>query len=818
MSSPNPLVRPSRSAHAAIGGYLYQTCLGVLRWLDLADGEVLLCEGDEDLDRLIAHGIGTSEQVKALGDGVSIRDRVVTESLRRFLLSYVTLRQRGEERRFVFTTTARRRRQRTDDELAVDVLASWSEATRDAEKRDAVIAALRRLLPPKDDGRPATDELRRAVEDAFAWLDREEDRWTGFLGSVEWTFEAPDTGGVRGRIADRLSARPQTRALPLEDVIDRLVAELLEAATRPEPVERTRTREDLTRFFASLETELASWAATPRAARLRAMFDELGQVGKLLHDGTRELPERGFGPGKLLTAAYEVIPFDEHGRRDELDALAAWCNHERSTSVWLWTGEGGTGKSRLLIEWCRRLAAQGWHTGFLHPNRTAAELAPLLRGVVPRLVVVDYAETRLEVVKPFLREMALTRDDGPKLRLVLLARRKADWWQALGRDDESVEDLLLESPAPRELAALVGRGAAREAAFRRASTAFAEALPSELPDPLPVPDLDRDDFDRVLYLHMAALAAAGGERIGDAHDALERTLQHEHRFWQKEISGLVGGDGVAAQALEEAVEPVVAALTLVGGAGSETEARALVERVISGGARRDDVRVALPGLLRRLYGGSPERGGRHLEGLQPDLLGEELVAASLSREASLLERVIDGADAGGRSQLLTVLARLARRRPEAEEWLDGAFREHLEELAEIALAVAVESGDPVGMVLARQVESGASVELAERLMRRCDRADYLVSVPLREVAFGATRKCLEAHRSRWPEPGEEQLAERAGIANNLGSRLRDLGRREDALEATCEAVDIRRQLAASRPDAFLPDLATSLNNLGKMLS
>ncbi|MFN7056798.1 MAG: hypothetical protein ACK4SV_14660, partial [Hyphomonas sp.] len=47
-----------------------------------------------------------------------------------------------------------------------------------------------------------------------------------------------------------------------------------------------------------------------------------------------------------------------------------------------------------------------------------------------------------------------------------------------------------------------------------------------------------------------------------------------------------------------------------------------------------------------------------------------------------------------------------------------------------------------------------------------------------------------------------------------GARLSELGRREDALAATQEAADIRRTLAAARPDAFLPDLAISLNNLG----
>jgi len=58
----------------------------------------------------------------------------------------------------------------------------------------------------------------------------------------------------------------------------------------------------------------------------------------------------------------------------------------------------------------------------------------------------------------------------------------------------------------------------------------------------------------------------------------------------------------------------------------------------------------------------------------------------------------------------------------------------------------------------------------------------------------------------------------AGLMGTLGRRLSDLGRREEALAATQETVDIRRCLAQARPDAFLPDLATSLNNLGVYVS
>jgi hypothetical protein len=45
----------------------------------------------------------------------------------------------------------------------------------------------------------------------------------------------------------------------------------------------------------------------------------------------------------------------------------------------LLTGAGGSGKTRLLIEWCRRLRYQGWHAGFLRSDRRAADLDPARR-------------------------------------------------------------------------------------------------------------------------------------------------------------------------------------------------------------------------------------------------------------------------------------------------------------------------------------------------------------------------------------------------------------------------------------------------------
>jgi|SRR5215469_921864 len=51
--------------------------------------------------------------------------------------------------------------------------------------------------------------------------------------------------------------------------------------------------------------------------------------------------------------------------------------------------------------------------------------------------------------------------------------------------------------------------------------------------------------------------------------------------------------------------------------------------------------------------------------------------------------------------------------------------------------------------------------------------------------------------------------------DNLGNRLSDLGRREEALAASQPPADIGRLLAEVRPDASLPDLAMSLGALGQ---
>jgi hypothetical protein len=722
------LLHPERAAHATIRGFLYQTCLGVLRWLELAPEEILVCEGDEDLDRLVRGGGGISEQVKAYSGSLGLADRAVSDSLRNFFLAYVALRRRGEDRRFRFITTARLKRQRGGDRL--DVLREWQAGERGAELVGTVRALLADLDSPGD---RAVEKRRMEVEESLAWLDAAPEGWRGFLDAVEWTFDAPDLMRVRQEIRNRLSVRETARHLPGETLVDRLIAELLEASSRKDVRERVRTAADLEHLLAAAAGELASWAASPAAIQIRTVFDELDEIRRLLSDNTFELPPNP-SPGKLLTAAYEVVPFEEDGRRSELEMLESWCGAGEKRSVLLLTGAGGSGKTRLLIEWCRRLRHQGWHAGFLRTDRGTEDLDPLLDGVAPRLVVVDYAETRSGVVERLLLKMGLEEQGrGPKMRLVLLARQAADWWDRLSKSSErAIEDLLLRSPQWVPITPLVEDADGRQRAFARAVEAFAVQLGRPVPGSHPLPDLDAEkDLDRALYFHMAALAALSGERIETGHEALRQTLRHERQFWHGQVAELKL-DGSLAAAMIDGLEPAVVAVTLAGGGSDTNYARSLIERVLPPGRLRPDLLEAMVRFLRRLYGGTMEQGSRWLEPLQPDILGEEFVAEYLAREESFLARFLATAERIEAHTALTVMTRLARRSAEASIWLRHALAANLDSLAEVALDVATETGDPAGLDLAHALEGSATDELVEKLYTLVGGdGRYSASVPLR---------------------------------------------------------------------------------------
>ncbi len=83
-----------------------------------------------------------------------------------------------------------------------------------------------------------------------------------------------------------------------------------------------------------------------------------------------------------------------------------------------------------------------------------------------------------------------------------------------------------------------------------------------------------------------------------------------------------------------------------------------------------------------------------------------------------------------------------------------------------------------------------------------------------EEALKATEEAINIYRKLAEHNPDRHLSELATSLNNLGSILLDLGKYKEALYVTKESVEIYREL----PDKYLPDLAGSLNNLGSIYS
>jgi hypothetical protein len=256
---------PKRSAHATIRGYLYQVCLGVLRWLDLEPNELLLLEGDEDLDRILC-GERSCEQVRYRSHDLGLGDRAVTKSLVVFVTAFKELTEAGEQRRFIFTSNAAVR-----DKYA-EVFKGWEKP----ERRADVIAAIRKAIGEQAPG-------------PIAWLDADNKRWSRFIEAVEWRFETGSVDDLMTEIADRL--RQELREL----------SRLLQPRARQRPADMDnpasllRAEYQVVRFFEpgrlDLLQRLAEWCDSAKVASVQLLYGASQEAVDILRQLASDCPD-----------------------------------------------------------------------------------------------------------------------------------------------------------------------------------------------------------------------------------------------------------------------------------------------------------------------------------------------------------------------------------------------------------------------------------------------------------------------------------------------------------------------------------------------
>ncbi|MEM9764503.1 MAG: tetratricopeptide repeat protein, partial [Pseudomonadota bacterium] len=595
-------------------------------------------------------------------------------------------------------------------------------------------------------------------------------------------------------------------------------------------------------------------------------------------------------PSALLQARYEIVPYV-----DATGLLADTLAWSRGTQEYaeapkvsagrILHGPGGYGKTRAMIEAVRLLSDEGWLAGFhppLDPSAPEAERAHrrlaleqvVFAGEEPGvLMVFDYAEARADDLIALTRMISRRPREGVRpFRLVLLSRGDA-WWQEIFRTEPELQvlfnrrgakhgDVHAVAPLPEGERRLTLFDATR-AAYRPliADLAAAGAFPQPVDATLSPAQRERlagaPAYARPLALQMEALLSLVGQGADDIAELLKAILGLERAHWRRVIDGL-------SDTREEEMRRGLSQVTLVAG----VETRRAAERLLSSDTDFGDrAPAALPlRELTRCYGA----GRSGIAALEPDLIGEHEVA-SLGDE-----RLIDAClvwiatlpepdRRTRRRAVLTVLQRATRAEHGEVAEEAEAMLAHLIECADLEampdiVAVAVETPGRLPMLLepainALGVEPLAALEsalpeqtvalasvadaVAARRERDARAADPTARTEDDEAAFGNLlheRGRTLSGLGRWEEAlaatqeavtiGHRLAASRpdafepnlARSLNNLSVDRSKLGRREEALAAAEESVTIRRRLAANRPDAFEPDLARSLNNLGAFLS
>ena len=282
-----------------------------------------------------------------------------------------------------------------------------------------------------------------------------------------------------------------------------------------------------------------------------------------------------------------------------------------------------------------------------------------------------------------------------------------------------------------------------------------------------MPSLADDDFARPLGVLAAAYLSARGRFVSG--EPPFHTLYHEERrHWQR-----IAGASTVHDVVVEDVARIAAQITLVQGA-SEDGVRELLG-ADRARRKRDERELALD--MRRLYGRPYLH--RHEDGrteqrlfigpIEPDLLGEHAAMSVLAadRHGLLVDTMGAALDGGSLhpsdpGAILTVLSRSTR--PEHTTVVQAAARKEIDTLC--------------GMV----------DRLEPPRLRALTAALPPYSLELLDLgALAATRLVAMSPAGE----NEEALQIRASALGTLGIRLSNLGRREEALAASQEAVDLR---------------------------
>ena len=560
---------------------------------------------------------------------------------------------------------------------------------------------------------------------------------------------------------------------------------------------------------------------------------------------------------RLLGAESTPIPFLD--RAGALARLETWARSEERFAIHVLGGDSGSGKTRLGVELCRRLDAPGfhrqgnesWKAGLLQDGEDPTNAKPI-DNTSSLLLVVDYAEVRPKTVKNVINAAYRAAEDPQRrrVRIVFLVRRPSPlsafhrssnmWLDALRPQDSNGNEglnRLLDGASTTILNDEELSDIERRELFNRAYRSFTNSL-EFTPSPNLIGRLSNPMYSQPLLVIVDAFLNAQTHPNSQINyppsELFEGVLCHEEHYWDKHwppslatnISQDQQSDGAATpntpqtkktKSLDpELARQAVAAATLTN-ILDEEDAISLLNLLPANPGKNTK---AIAKWLRDCYPphmNSNRQSTLWCEHLEPDRIGEHLIASETNHLAPLLQELLSPSRVGTSSlRTWTVLER-ASTDPHLNERVGRILNDTLVEVTRELHTQTVSSQSPdLATAFAKlfsAVCSNIDSNKAHEAEQTLSGGGYLTAFLRCELAQRAANIARPANTA--PEADRAAYAARR---SSLSRCLADTGRHEEALKAAREATGLYRVLGGQNPAAHTPNLAASLINLALRLA
>lgn len=341
---------------------------------------------------------------------------------------------------------------------------------------------------------------------------------------------------------------------------------------------------------------------------------------------------------KLITARYGQVPFVSESHGAELEKLLAWCEEDDGgggVSIRVLTGPAGSGKTRLAAELCKRLPKehQDWSTGFAVDDADKPWGSFLPRK--PLLIVFDYVERPAITTRviEFLQHLERLGDllQSP-VRVLLVSRATGGWYDQLSdRGGGFLHKRLREEGESVRLA--LSRDAfdapRRRAHFIEAFERFTRGRGHGADAGDLLDQVDDDQYDSPLLVHIAALLAARGETLPQPGPTGLREQLLDHLLRRERTKRWVGQDGLSTNKVSPAecdqALHAVAIMTMT--LPTIREATNLLRASELWSDQSNANRREAANALVRLYPDSEHGRSRRAAAIEPDLISEHLLVS-----------------------------------------------------------------------------------------------------------------------------------------------------------------------------------------------